>query len=200
MSLRILAFAMAAALACSAPPRDQPAPGSPPGTADASPDTVAARAVRALRAETADSFVALVHPEKGVRFTPYTHVDSATDRRFTRDALRAAWRRPDSLLWGAYDGSGEPMRLSLRQYLDKFGGVFPAGAPLRIARDSEPMGTGNSLNNIRAAYPRATIIEYHTDGHDPRYGGMDWRSLWIVMEMRGSEWYVTGVVHGSWTT
>ena len=40
--------------------------------------------------------------------------------RFTRDALRAQWASPDSILWGSFDGSGDPMRLTFRQYFDKF--------------------------------------------------------------------------------
>ena len=30
-------------------------------------------------------------------------------------------------------------------------------------------------------------------------GGMDWRSLWLVFEKLGAEWFLVGVVHGSWT-
>ena len=61
------------------------------------------------------------------------------------------------------------------------------------------MGTGNSIYNLRELYPKATIVEFNTPGTDPRYGGMDWRSLWIVMERVDDRWVVVGIVHGSWT-
>ena len=154
----------------------------------------------ALRSKDGAALAPLIHPEKGIRFTPYTRVDPTTDRHFSRDDLAKAWSSPDSLLWGSFDGSGEPIRLSVREYLARFGNDLPSGRPIRTARDSEPMGTGNAINNVRAAYPGATVIEYYNPGVDPKYGGMDWRSVWIVLERSGPDWYVTGVVHGSWTT
>ncbi|MEO5567067.1 MAG: hypothetical protein ABIR92_01155 [Gemmatimonadaceae bacterium] len=163
------------------------------------PEAVARHAVTALAARDIATLAALAHPEKGIRFTPYTHVDTARDRRLTRDRLQSQWTSADSLVWGDSDGTGEPIRLSFRQYFAKFVHDFDVGASPRIARDSAPMGIGNSLNNIRAVYPAATIIEYHTPGTDPRYGGMDWRSLWVVLEQVGNDWYIVGLVHGSWT-
>lgn len=137
---------------------------------------------------------------KGIRFTPYTRVDSVNDRRFTPGELRAQWAKPDSLVWGSFDGSGEPIRLSFRQYFDKFVYDFDARRAPRVARDSAPMGTGNSIFNVRNVYPSGAVVEFNTPGTDPRYGGMDWRSLWIVLERMADRWVVIGIVHGSWTT
>ncbi|HET9424491.1 MAG TPA: hypothetical protein VFO55_03895 [Gemmatimonadaceae bacterium] len=193
-------------VACAAP-RDLPpvdsTPVAPTVAADTvieRPDSVAARVVAALKARDIPALADLTHPARGIRFTPYTHVDTAADQRLAREELLARWERPDSLLWGSYDGSGEPMRLSMRQYFDRFVHDFDVAASPRVARDSAPMGVGNSLYNIREVYPDAAIIEFNTPGTDPRYGGMDWRSLWVVLERTGDRWYLVGLVHGSWTT
>jgi hypothetical protein len=170
------------------------------GDAEVSPVAVARDVVAALERRDVDGLAAMAHPTKGIRFTPYTRVDTATDRRFTAEQLRAQWASPDSILWGSFDGSGEPMRLTFRQYFDKFVHDFDALRAPRVARDSAPMGVGNSIYNIPEVYRGATIVEFNTPGTDPRYGGMDWRSLWIVLERVGAGWKVVGIVHGSWTT
>jgi hypothetical protein len=168
--------------------------------AEVSPVSVARDVVAALERRDIEYLAAAVHPTKGIRFTPYTHADTTVDRRFTSDQLRAHWASPDSLLWGSFDGTGDPMRLSFAQYFNRFVYDFDVIRAPRVARDSAPMGIGNSLYNLPAVYKGATIVEFNTPGTDPRYGGMDWRSLWIVLEMVGGQWRVVGVVHGSWTT
>jgi hypothetical protein len=160
---------------------------------------VAGQVVGAIVGRDIDSLAARAHPAKGIRFTPYAHVDTIADRRVGADSLRALWARPDSILWGAYDGSGAPIRLTLRQYVDRFAADFDFSHAPRIARDSAPMGKGNTINNIRQSYPAATIVEFHSPGSDPKYEGMDWRSLWIALERVGDRWYVVGIVHGAWT-
>jgi hypothetical protein len=170
-----------------------------PASVEISPDSTARLAVDALARRDVDALAALAHPVLGIRFTPYTHVDSTSDRRLTPSQLRAEWASPDSMVWGVHDGSGEPIRLSMRQYIDRFVYDFDARRAPRVARDSAPMGTGNSINNLRQAYPGATIVEFNTPGTDPKYGGMDWRSLWIVLERFQDRWVVTGIVHGAWT-
>jgi hypothetical protein len=162
-------------------------------------DSLAQEAVAALSRRDLDSLATLVHPTKGIRFTPYTRVDTTSDRRFSPEQLRAQWLRPDSLLWGSFDGTGDPIRLSFRQYVDKFVYDFDVARAPRVVRDSAPMGTGNSIYNLREVYPESAIVEFNTPGTDPRYGGMDWRSLWIVMERVEDRWTVVGIVHGSWT-
>jgi hypothetical protein len=188
-----LAISTALLVACV---NREPAPRPP--APDAS--TVAREVVAALQRRDIDSLARLAHPTKGIRFTPYTRVDPVTDRRFTPAQMTAQWPKPDSLLWGSFDGTGDPMRLSFRQYFDKFVYDFDAVRAPRVARDSAPMGIGNSIYNLPEAYPGATIIEFNSPGTDPQYGGMDWRSLWIVLERVGEEHRVVGIVHGSWTT
>lgn len=190
---RFIGLALTTIAACT---NRDPAPL--PATPDAT--TVARAVVAALQRRDIDSVARLAHPTKGIRFTPYTRVDTLTDRRFTPSQLTAQWGKTDSLLWGSFDGTGDPMRLTFRQYFDKFVYDFDAVRAPRVARDSAPMGIGNSIYNLREAYPEATIVEFNSPGMDPKYGGMDWRSLWIVLERVDDAYRVVGIVHGSWTT
>lgn len=188
----VVGWALAVLAACAGPETKDAAPR-------VLPDSVVSESLAALQQRDIYRIAALAHPAKGVRFTPYTRVDTLRDRRFTSAELRAQWVRPDSLLWGEFDGSGEPMRLTMPQYFNRFVSDADFTRAPRVARDSAPVGTGNSIFNLREVYPGATIVEHNIPGTDPRYGGMDWRSLWLVFERFDARWYLIGVVHGSWT-
>ena len=96
-------------------------------------------------------------------------------------------------------GSGESIRLTFPRYHARF--VYNADfehAP-RTAVDSLPLQHGNTPSNLPEVYPGARWIEFHFPGIDPKYGGVDWSSLWLVFEPVGTRWYLVGIVHGSWT-
>jgi hypothetical protein len=155
--------------------------------------------IAALAAHDMANLATLVHPARGLRFTPYTRVDTAADLHFTAGQVRELWENSERYLWGAFDGTGDPMRLSFADYYRKFIYDYDFARAPRVAVDAAPMGAGNSINNIRQVYRGGSVIEYHVPGIDPKYGGMDWRSLWLVFEKSGDAWFLTGVIHGSWT-
>ena len=57
----------------------------------------------------------------------------------------------------------------------------------------------NTINNIAEVYPNAVTIEYHFEGFDPTFAGLDWRSLRLVLEEREDAWYLVGIAHDEWT-
>jgi len=139
-----------------------------------------------------------VHPEKGVRFTPYSHVSPSNDKVFTAEQLTPLLGSSQIYRWGVYDGSGEPIELNFRGYYDKF--VYDVDfANPEIIGNNKIIGTGNSINNIAEAYPSGAFVEFHFTGFDPQYGGMDWRSLSLVFEKHNEIWFLVGIVHGQWT-
>lgn len=143
-----------------------------------------------------------VHPRKGVRFSPYAYVDKKTHRVLSRQQLVRLYNGRQKLVWGEYDGSGDPIRLSFRQYLRRF--VYR----LDLLTDKDPsynperpQGGGNTINNIGEAYRGNIIIVGY--GHEgitaPQGGGMDWQNLFLVFEKLGGQWYLVGVVNDEWT-
>jgi hypothetical protein len=57
----------------------------------------------------------LVHPEKGVRFSPYTYVRNE-DRVFQAAGIRHLMFSPAVYRWGYFAGSGRPMALTFVDY------------------------------------------------------------------------------------
>ena len=165
----------------------------------------AAQAILALRDRDITQLAELVHPVKGVTFSPYAYVrplqgaPGEADLVFSRDQLLGLLNDPTVHHWGTYDGSGEPIDLTFRQYYDRF--VYDVDfAQPDVVGFNETVGHGNTINNIATVYPLGVPVEYHFDGFDPQYQGMDWRSLRLVLEEYEGAWYLVGIVHDEWTT
>lgn len=161
---------------------------------------VAARAVQIIMALKSQDMTALsnwVHPDKGVRFSPYTFV-RAEDQVFSPSAVANLPSDPTIYLWGAFDGSGEPIQYTFVQYYQRFVYDVDFAQPDVLGLDRF-VGSGNTINNIPGFYPGSVTVEYHFEGFDPLYGGMDWRSLRLVLQQHAGEWLLVGIVHDEWT-
>ena len=140
----------------------------------------------------------LVHPEKGVRFTPYSYVDVNKDVKIASSEFAGLMNETTKRLWGAFDGSGEPIDMIFSEYYKKF--VYDVNfleAPQIIF--NQAVQRGNSLVNMKEAYPDALFIEYHFPGFEAQYQGMDWRSLRLAFEEKDGKWYLVGIIHDQWT-
>lgn len=133
----------------------------------------------------------------GLLFSPYAHIDSASAQVFQAANLPDL-ADPTVYTWGAYDGSGEPIALTLQQYYDKFVYDQDFIQPEAIGVDVIK-GTGNMIVNIDDVFPNSFIMDYHFSGFDAQYSGMDWESLILVLEEFNGAWYVSAIVHSQWT-
>jgi len=100
--------------------------------------------------------------------------------------------------WGIYDGSGLFINLTPAEYYNKF--IYDVdfiNAP-EISYN-RIIGKGSTINNAFEVYPNTIIVEYHFSGFDPKYEGMDWRSLRLVFEEKDIVWYLIGIIHDQWT-
>jgi hypothetical protein len=167
-------------------------------------EAVAARAaqiIMVLKERDLQELSGLVHPDKGVRFSPYTYVRAGPgeDLVFGAAEIPRLMADPTVYLWGVHDGSGKPIDLTFHEYYDQF--VYDVNfARPDLIGFGETVGQGNTINNIAEVYPDGVVVEYHFEGFDPQYAGMDWRSLRLVLEERGGLWYLVGLVHDEWTS
>lgn len=139
-----------------------------------------------------------VHPERGVTFSPYSTVNLETDQNFTADQIRDLEADDTRYLWGYEDGRGEPIRLTISQFLEEY--IFSVDytqAP-SVGVDQIVM-SGNSLENLQEAYPSCRFVDLCYPGLDPAYEGLDWCSLKMVFAPTQSGWYLVGLIHSQWT-
>lgn len=153
--------------------------------------------IHALKDKDLTKLAAVIHPKKGLLFSPYAHIDQATALVFQKDGL------PDLTdatvrTWGVHDGSGEPIELTFAQYYDKFVYDKPFIDAESVGQD-EILGQGNTIVNIKEVFPNSYVVDYHFSGFDKQYEGMDWESLILVLEQHEGAWYVSAIVHSQWT-
>jgi len=159
----------------------------------------AQQVMSALKAGDMVKFATFVHPQKGVRFSPYASVLPDEDRVIKKSQLLQIWTSSNRSKWGAYDGSGDPILLTFRKYHRRFIFDHDFSRAKNVRYNGEIMGHGTTPNNIRSSYPEAIAVEYHFPGFYPKVSGMDWASLWLVFEKQNGQWYLVGIVHDEWT-
>ncbi|MDB4866701.1 MAG: hypothetical protein JWR03_1034 [Cohnella sp.] len=138
-----------------------------------------------------------VDPDKGLRFSPYSNIDAKSGQVFKAGGL-PTFKDATKLTWGSYDGRGEPIELTFRNYFEKF--VYDqdfAGAPSISV--NKLLGVGNMKFNGKKLYPNASFVEYHFPGFDKKNNGMDWESLVLVLVPSGNDWKLCAIVHNQWT-
>ncbi|WP_373233223.1 hypothetical protein [Cohnella sp.] len=153
--------------------------------------------VELLRERDLKSLAQWIDPELGLRFSPYSYINKDSDLIFKPEEL-PAFKDTTQLMWGSFDGSGDPIKLTFRDYYDKF--VYNrdfADAPNVSA--NKILGLGNAEYNGTEVYPNSSYVEFHFPGTDKKYEGMDWQSLVLVFVPHGDDWKLVAVVHGQWT-
>lgn len=140
-----------------------------------------------------------IHPDQSVRFSPYGYIDTLRNQQFSLQRFKSEINSSKKFTWGSYDGSGDPILLTLKAYLAKF--VYNQDF-LHAKKTSlnKMLGSGNSLNNLEAVYAGLPYVESYFPGFDKKYAGMDWCSLRLVFKKFGDTYFLVAVVHDQWTT
>lgn len=156
----------------------------------------AREAVTALKNRDLRRLAALVHPDKGVRFTPYNYIDPKHDLVLHRSQLKSLMTSRKRYLWGEYDGSGDPIRLTFRRYHKRFiyDWDFANAKEINYSREAKDI---SDYDNAYKSYPGAIIVEYFNPGTVE--SGMDWSALRLVFEQKNGTWYLVGIIHNEWT-
>lgn len=143
-----------------------------------------------------------VHPTKGLRFSPYYNIrmEKKGDLVFTASQVKKLFATNRRYYFGDYDAGEESIRMTFARYYRKFVYDHDYANAKQIAYGDEFYGRGTLNNNMREAYPNAIFVEYHFPGFEEKFGGMDWRSLWLVFEKKDNDWFLVGIAHGEWTT
>jgi len=158
----------------------------------------ATEVLNVLKDRNFEKLAGFAYPEKGVRFSPYGHVDVQNDLVFTSLKVKDLAKDSTVYKWGVYDGSGQPIELSFNDYYNRF--IYDKDfANARVVSFNQIIGRGNIINNIFDVYPGCITVEYHFPGFDPKYEGMDWRSLILIFEKKNDIWYLVGIIHNEWT-
>lgn len=144
--------------------------------------------VAALKDKDMNKLARLVHPTKGVRFSPYGYIDQK-DLVFKAGALKSLLKSRKIYRWGVIDESEEPIIMTFARYYEAFVYDYDFAKPDKINYNLK-QNNGVNINNIGEFYPKGIEVEYFFEGTDERMYG----SLRLVYERQGSKWYLVGIV------
>ena len=139
-----------------------------------------------------------VHPEKGLRFTPYTYVRIEKDISLTKEQVSNFFKINKKYLWGHFDGSGKEIRLTPEKYYYQFIYTNDFINADKIGYN-KVLSSGNMIENQFEVYEKPIIVEYYFPGFKAKFGGMDWKSLRLVFEKYKDNWKLRGIIHNQWT-
>lgn len=190
--------------ASAVPSYDSTRPGVPatPEPLDTTDDTVLLERVeevlQALADQDADALCKLVHPQRGVTFTPYSTVDPENDLCFLPDALKKAFSDRSTYLWGFTDGKGDHINLTVSEYISRY--VYNEdyrNAP--VVSIDQIVASGNAMENVQEVFSDCRFVEYYFPGVKPELENFDWCALKVVMAPYAEQWYLVGLIHSEWT-
>lgn len=139
-----------------------------------------------------------VHPSLGLRLTPYSYIDIKNDRKFTAKELANIKQPKKKYIWGEYDGSGDPIKMTIGEYFRRF--VYDADFLTKgEVTVNEVLSTGNTANNVVEAYPGCDFVDFMIPMIDPQYEGIDWRALRLVFKKEKNKFYLIGIIHNEHT-
>ncbi|MFI5129586.1 MAG: hypothetical protein ACHQFX_06325 [Chitinophagales bacterium] len=141
-----------------------------------------------------------IDPVAGIRFSPYGFVDTVSDKIFSKEEFveQVTKANQNKFVWGESDGSGEPINMTLNEYIQKFVYDVDFVKPEKQKANAF-IGGGNSLNNLLTVYRGCDFTESHFSGFEKKYEGMDWRSLRLVFKEKNGKFLLVGIVHDQWT-
>ena len=154
----------------------------------------------ALKNKNFSVFANYIHPVSGIRFSPYGYVDTLSHLRFSREKFIATAKddNQEMIVWGEFDATGDPIKMTLNNYLQRF--VYDVDFVKPEKRTvNDFIGTGNSLNNLSSVYKDCDFTESYFSGFKKEYAGMDWKTLRLVFKERNGKFFLVGIVHDEWT-
>jgi len=153
-----------------------------------------------LKNKNYSAFANYIHPVEGIRFSPYGFIDTVHDIKLTKQKFinEAGKSVQDMIIWGEFDGTGDPIKMTLNNYMQRF--IYDVDFVKPEKRSvNKFIGAGNSLNNLEMVYKNCDFTESNFSGFDKKYEGMDWRSLRLVFKVRDRKFFLVGIVHDEWT-
>ncbi|AZA77450.1 hypothetical protein EG347_07965 [Chryseobacterium sp. G0186] len=152
--------------------------------------------LQSLKAKDYKTFASFIHPEKGISFSMYAFVDPKDDKHFSKADFEKYQPTKMLFTWGTYDGSGDPYKATINEYLGKW--VFSKDFTVSQYSSNKFIGRGNSLNNLDEIYPKSDFTENYIKGTE-KNGEMDWKTVRFVFEEFQGKYYLIAVVNDQWT-
>lgn len=141
---------------------------------------------------------AYIDPVLGVIFSPYSYIDENSKKNhFSKQQIIDFGKSNNEKIWGYADGSGEPINLSFKQYIDSY--VYDADFlhVTNVEANKSLFKKSNGIDNSLQEFPGKTFVDYYKK---PKAGEseFDWKNLRLIFNEREGKYYLIAVVHNQW--
>ena len=150
-----------------------------------------------LHSNKLEEFSEYFHPKKSCTFVPYTFLTNE-NQKFITTTFKKQLEANLVLNWGDQDGSGEPIELTISDYISQWVYDFDFKTKSTEVHINKGLAFSNTQNNLTDIFPEAHCIEFYQEG-STEYEGLDWRSLIFYVEKFEGNYVLVAVVHNQWT-
>lgn len=161
--------------------------------------SVSEEILRAFKTKNYKRFASFIHPQTGVRFSPYAYIDTINHKVFSSDQFLQLLKQNKKINWNSsFESETKPEYFTVKEYFEKF--VYDAdflNADMKSINKYHSQGT--DLNNIAEVYPEHTVVEFFFPGFEKKYDGLDFRALRLTFKSVANRPYLTGIIHDQWT-
>lgn len=105
--------------------------------------------------------------------------------------------RTQEFEWGFEDGTGDAIVETIAEMFARFESSQAVQAPAQASLN-EPIGKGNTVNNLAATFPEADVVEFHTPSENEESFG-DWQSVSLAIQEIDGELQLVGLTAATWT-
>jgi hypothetical protein len=160
---------------------------------DQSINDLSLKVVETLKNSDMTWFAEFVDPTKWVQFSAYWNMQDS-DIVLSRSEL--VWLSDEIFTWWMYDGSWDPIKLTLWEFLNDFVYNHDYSQAPEVIFNSI-VSRWNTIVNIDTYFQDAEFVEYYFPSFNPEYAGMDWESLVLIFDKNTH--FLIGVAHEQWT-
>ncbi len=140
-----------------------------------------------------------IDPQKGVVFSPYAYVDESVlkENHFTKQSIISFGESKNKKLWGYADGSGDPINMTMGEYIDRYVYDNEFLHVKNIRANQSLFKKSNGVDNSLKYFPGKTFVDYYKK---PKEGEteFDWSNLRLIFNQEGNNLYLIAVVHHQW--
>lgn len=139
-----------------------------------------------------------VDATQGVLFYPYAYIDEhATKNHFSREEVLKWGNSNNKRVWGTQDGSGDPIKMSFREYLNSYVYDAPFLNTRQMAVNKSLFRKSNAIDNSLKVFANKAFVDYYLPSKD-KVADIDWRNLRLIFNKAGNKYFLIAVVHHQW--
>ena len=159
---------------------------------------LAAEILPLLQSQDYAALAAFIHPELGVRISPYGYVNVENDQVFTREQDAGFASNQELYHWGVQAGSGMVINLTVAEHWSEYVTASVPAQEWGLLLDPSRKAS-NTIDNFAEVYPDGHYVEYFQPGTEA-YGYLDWQSLRLGFQQSGDgAYYLSAIIHDEWT-